>query len=136
MVVINGGPSPASISSLHQYDVIPSHSIGRDSTDLSAYALVTAYASVAPTPSDVPIALDRAITTAIVKQRPVYVEINLEIWKSPLRRAQWQPKLHIEPLAKWAAPFAESWATEARHLCRLDTASRASRGCVCLRERR
>ena len=42
MVVVDGGPTPGAPSNLHQFDVVPSHSIGQHATDLSAYKLVTA----------------------------------------------------------------------------------------------
>jgi indolepyruvate decarboxylase len=41
MVVVDGGPTPGALSNLHQFDVVPSHSIGQHATDLSAYKLVT-----------------------------------------------------------------------------------------------
>lgn len=42
MVVVDGGPTPGALSNLHQFDVVPPHSIGQHATDLSAYKLVTA----------------------------------------------------------------------------------------------
>src|SRR3954471_11115222 len=35
VVVINGGPTAANLSNLHQFDVVFSHSIGQDATDLT-----------------------------------------------------------------------------------------------------
>ncbi len=82
IVVINGGPTAANLANLHQYDVVFSHSIGQDATDLTAYKLVTAYASRAGTVADVPAVVDGAIAAAITKKRPVYIEINMGIWNS------------------------------------------------------
>ena len=83
VVVINGGPTAANLANLHQYDVVFSHSIGQDATDLTAYQLVTAYAARAAMVGDVPTVVDRAISAAITKKRPVYLEINMGIWDSP-----------------------------------------------------
>src|SRR5712672_2565709 len=54
VVVINGGPTAANLSNLHQYDIVFSHSIGQDATDLTAYKLVTANALRAATVAEVP----------------------------------------------------------------------------------
>src|SRR5262249_36176664 len=51
-------------------------------TDLSAYRLVTASAARAAKVADVPAVVDKAIATAIMVKRPVYVEINMDIWNS------------------------------------------------------
>jgi len=82
VVVINGGPTSGDISNLHKFDVVFSHSIGQDATDLSAYKLVTASAARASTVAEVPAAVDAAISTALRKKRPVYIEINKAIWTS------------------------------------------------------
>ena len=82
VVVINGGPTAANFANLHNFDVLFSHSIGQDATDLSAYKLVTADAARAGKVADVPAIVDRAISTAVAKKRPVYVEINMAIWNS------------------------------------------------------
>jgi thiamine pyrophosphate-dependent acetolactate synthase large subunit-like protein len=44
VVVINGGPTAANIANLHQFDIVFSHSVGQDATDLAAHKLVTAKA--------------------------------------------------------------------------------------------
>lgn len=83
VVVVNGGPSPHSIDNLKSLDIVFSHSIGRPDTDLSAYALVTASAARAATTADVPAVVDNAIATALKRKRPVYIEINLDLWDKP-----------------------------------------------------
>jgi indolepyruvate decarboxylase len=83
VVVINGGPTGGDISNLHQLDIVFSHSIGQDATDLAAYKLVTASAARASTVAEVPAVVDAAISTALRKKRPVYIEINKAIWTSP-----------------------------------------------------
>ena len=79
-VVVNGGPTPGALSNLHQFDVVPSHSIGQDATDLSAYKL--ANAARAGTVAEVPPLVDAAIASAIRTKRPSYIEINMGIWDS------------------------------------------------------
>jgi indolepyruvate decarboxylase len=80
VVVINGGPSAGNLNNLKNFDVVFSHSIGRPDTDLNAYKLVTASAARAGKTAEVPAVVDNAIATAIKKKRPVYVEINMDIW--------------------------------------------------------
>jgi indolepyruvate decarboxylase len=82
VVVINGGPSNGNLTNLRQFDIVFSHSIGQEATDLAAYRLVTASAARAGKVSEVPAIVDHAISTAITTQRPVYIEINKSIWNS------------------------------------------------------
>jgi indolepyruvate decarboxylase len=86
VVVINGGPTAANLANLHQFDVVFSHSIGQDATDLNAYTLVTATAARAGKVADVPTVVDTAISTAIKKKRPVYIEINMGLWEQACPR--------------------------------------------------
>ncbi|GAA3592260.1 thiamine pyrophosphate-binding protein [Nonomuraea rosea] len=81
IVVINGGPNSVNLSNLKDFDVLFSHSTGAPDADLNAYKLVTASAARAGKPSEVPAVVDNAILTAIRKKRPVYVEINRDIWR-------------------------------------------------------
>ena len=83
VVVINGGPTPGAIANLHKFDIVFSHSIGQDATDLNAYRLVTAQAARANTVAEAPGVVDHAISTAILRKRPVYIEINMAIWDAP-----------------------------------------------------
>jgi indolepyruvate decarboxylase len=73
---------PPRTSLLHQFDVLFSHSIGQDATDLTAYKLITASAARAGKVSEVPAIVDQAISTAVMKKRPVYIEISMGIWNS------------------------------------------------------
>jgi indolepyruvate decarboxylase len=82
VLVINGGPTAANLANLHQFDVLFSHSIGQDATDLTAYKLVTANAGRAATVAQVPAVVDTAISAAISRKRPAYIEINMAIWNS------------------------------------------------------
>jgi indolepyruvate decarboxylase len=80
IVVVNGGPSTRNLNNLKNFDVVFSHSIGRPDTDLKAYKLVTASAARAAKTSDVPTVVDTALATATTKKRPVYVEVNQDLW--------------------------------------------------------
>ncbi|MEV4111396.1 thiamine pyrophosphate-binding protein [Nonomuraea sp. NPDC049695] len=80
VVVLNGGPNTGNLNNLKDFDVLFSHSTGQPDTDLAAYKLVTASAARAGKASEVPAVVDSAIATAIRKKRPVYVEINRDIW--------------------------------------------------------
>jgi indolepyruvate decarboxylase len=82
VVIVNGGPTNGAISELHSLDIVFSHSIGQDATDLNAFKLVTVSAARAGTVAEVPAIVDKAISTAIAKKRPVYIEINMSIWNS------------------------------------------------------
>lgn len=82
VVVINGGPAKRHLDNLQKFDVVFSHSIGQPATDLEAYKLVTANAGRAATVAEVPTVVDTAIAAAISTKRPVYIEINLDIWDS------------------------------------------------------
>ena len=80
VVVINGGPTAGHLADLRDLDVVFSHSIGREATDLNAFALTTGYAARAASVAEVPTVVDTAIITALTKKRPVYIEINMGIW--------------------------------------------------------
>ena len=80
VLVINGGPTAANLANLHQFDILFSHSIGQDATDLTAYKLVTANAGRAGTAAEAPAVVDAAMSAAITRKRPAYIEINMGIW--------------------------------------------------------
>ncbi|MFC4055699.1 thiamine pyrophosphate-dependent enzyme [Actinomadura syzygii] len=80
VIVLNGGPTVENLNNLKNFDVLFSHSTGRPDTDLNAYELITESAVRVDRAADVPAAVDRAITTAIKRKRPVYVEISKSVW--------------------------------------------------------
>ncbi|MEU7831254.1 thiamine pyrophosphate-dependent enzyme [Nonomuraea sp. NPDC049129] len=83
VVVLNGGPNAANLANLKDFDVLFSHSTGQPDGDLNAYRLVTASAARAERATDVPALVDHAISTAIRRKRPVYIEIDRTIWTAP-----------------------------------------------------
>jgi indolepyruvate decarboxylase len=82
VVVANGEPTPGVLSNPDQFDVVPSHPIGQDATDLSACKLVTTSAARAGTVAEVAPLVDAAIASAIRTKHPSYIEINMGIWDS------------------------------------------------------
>ena len=80
VVVINGGPTAGHLADLAQRDILYSHSTGRANTELDAFALVTAKSVRVATKEAVPAAVDGAITAALMSQRPVYIEISMDLW--------------------------------------------------------
>ncbi|MFB9476661.1 thiamine pyrophosphate-dependent enzyme [Nonomuraea salmonea] len=80
VVVVNGGPNATNLANLKDFDVLFSHSTGQPDHDLSTYRLVTASAARAGTAAAVPGVVDAAISTAVKRKRPVYIEINRDIW--------------------------------------------------------
>ena len=83
VVVINGGPTAGHLADLAQRDVVYSHSTGRPNTELDAFAVVTAHSVRVATKEEVPAAVDAAVTAALVSQRPVYIEISMDLWRQP-----------------------------------------------------
>jgi indolepyruvate decarboxylase len=80
VVVINGGPTRRHLDNLRDFDVVFSHSIGQPATDLAAYKLVTASAARAGSVAEVPATVDNAISIALKTKRPVYIEIDMDLW--------------------------------------------------------
>ncbi|MGW0808108.1 thiamine pyrophosphate-binding protein [Nonomuraea sp. NPDC002799] len=80
VVVVNGGPNAVNLDNLKKFDVLFSHSTGQPDGDLSAYRLVTASAARAERAADVPALVDDAISTAVRRKRPVYLEFDRDIW--------------------------------------------------------
>jgi indolepyruvate decarboxylase len=80
VVVINGGPSAEDLRLQKEFGTLFSHSTGREKADLAIFREVTEYAGRAERASDVPKVVDTAIRTALMAQRPVYIEIAKHIW--------------------------------------------------------
>ena len=75
IVVVNGGPSQGNIDNLASTGVLFSHSMGRPHTDMDVLANVTAFCQRATRIDDVPALVDAALSTALSRQHPVYLEI-------------------------------------------------------------
>ncbi len=80
IVVVNGGPSAEDLRLQRELGTLFTHSIGREKADLAMFREVTEYAERAEHVGDVPRIVDEAIRTALVAQRPVYIEIAKQLW--------------------------------------------------------
>jgi indolepyruvate decarboxylase len=80
VVVLNGGPTNAQITALRDRAILYSHSIGREATDLTVFREVTEHAVRIGDVGQVPARVDAALTIAITKKRPVYIEIAQNLW--------------------------------------------------------
>lgn len=83
VIVLNGGPTNEQIRALDERQILYSHSIGRSATDLKVFEQVTEVAVRIGSVDQVPSLIDKAMTTAISKKRPVYVEIAQNLWALP-----------------------------------------------------
>ncbi len=124
VVIVNGGPNATNLANLRDFDVLFSHSTGQPDHDLSTYRLVTASATRAETAAAVPGVVDAAIATAVKRKRPVYIEINRDIWTAPRpapsgslaghRRRRWAPRSNSPARSSaWCAPRRRRWSRSA-----------------------
>jgi indolepyruvate decarboxylase len=93
VVVVNGGPTAEDLRIQRDLGVLFSHSTGREQSDLAMFKEITAYAARANTAAEVPGVVDRAITAALTKKRPVYIEIPKDIWEA--RVPAWSGSLQV-----------------------------------------
>jgi indolepyruvate decarboxylase len=83
IVVVNGGPSQSNIDDQNTTGVLFSHSIGAPHTDLDIFRNVTTFCERANSASDVPQLVDNAIAAALIRKRPVYIEIPQVLLDKP-----------------------------------------------------
>jgi indolepyruvate decarboxylase len=79
LVLINGGPSAADLAGLRNQGLLFSHSIGKEQADFRIFSEVTAHA-VRVTERDATRQVDAALSEAIRRQRPVYIEVPKDLW--------------------------------------------------------
>jgi len=82
VVVINGGPNQSSIDDLKTYGILFSHSIGNPHTDLDVFKNITAVADRVNSATGAPGQIDNALTVALTRKRPVYLEVPMGMWAS------------------------------------------------------
>jgi indolepyruvate decarboxylase len=80
VVVINGGPNQSSIDDLNTYGILFSHSIGSAHTDLDVFKSVTAFAQRLTSAAQAPGVIDDALTAALTRKLPVYLEVPMGLW--------------------------------------------------------
>src|ERR1051325_247335 len=88
----------------------------RERTDLNAFREVTAFAGRAEKVTEVVALVDRALSTAVQKKRPVYIEINKRIWETPFTT-------QVNPLALTNPPSGRETALATRILQTLSAAA-------------
>lgn len=96
IVVISGGPSSDDLWQQEEHDTLFSHSSGGPDIDLQLFRPVTAAAVRVERASEVPKVVDEALRTALVEQRPVYIEIAKHLWWASCE-APTQPLLASPP---------------------------------------
>jgi indolepyruvate decarboxylase len=84
MIVLNGGPNASDLAGQSNLDVLFSHSTGKPDTDLAVFRPVTAAAIRINNTGEARAQIDGAIRTARIEQRPVYIEVNRDLWSAPL----------------------------------------------------
>jgi len=112
VVILNGGPGADDLAMQKDRGFLFSHSIGREATDLNAFREVTAFAGRAEKFTEVVALVDRALSTAVQKKRPVYIEINKRIWETSFTTP-------VNPLALTNPPSGREAALATRILTAL-----------------
>jgi len=117
VVIINGGPSAEDLRLQKELGTLFSHSVGREKTDLSIFREVTEYAARAESAADVPKVVDTAIRTALLSQRPVYIEIPKHLWDAKCPAPEGALDLTLVPSgqeSRLAAEIVEKLRTASR----------------------
>ena len=110
VVVLNGGPSQRSIDDQTRTGVLFSHSMGRPHSDVEAFAPFTALCERADTETAVPALIDRALTTALTRKHPVYVEVPQAWWSTNCTPPAGALDLSVPPLS---AEAEAQWVLQA-----------------------
>jgi indolepyruvate decarboxylase len=116
VVVINGGPNQSSIDDLKTYGILFSHSIGNPHTDLDVFKSITAVADRVNRAAEAPSQIDNALTVALTRKRPVYLEVPMGMWTS-------QCADPAQPLPSGPTPSGNEGAIASDILARLRTAA-------------
>lgn len=82
VVIVNGGPTPEDLRLQNDFGALFSHSTGKERSDLVIFREVTAFAERIESAAKAPAIIDAAITTALVQQRPVYLEVPKQLWEA------------------------------------------------------
>jgi indolepyruvate decarboxylase len=83
VVVINGGPTDKQINEEVNHGVLFLHSIGRMRTDYEVFRNITVAAEIIRNAEEAPKKIDSVLEACILQHRPVYIEINKELWDKP-----------------------------------------------------
>ncbi len=110
VVVLNGGPSQKNIDDQTRTGVLFSHSMGRPHHDMEAFAPFTALCERADTETAVPALIDRALTTALTRKHPVYVEVPQAWWSTNCSPPAGALDLNLPP---FSAEAEAQWVLQA-----------------------
>jgi len=102
VVLINGGPSPKEWADELEKGIVFLHSTGRLRTDFELFESVTGAAGIIDRADDAPAEIDRLLSECILSRRPVYIEVNLDIWNE---ECPW-PEPALNPTAPASQPEA------------------------------
>ncbi|MCB9676969.1 MAG: alpha-keto acid decarboxylase family protein [Alphaproteobacteria bacterium] len=80
MVLLNGGPTALDVKLQRDADTLFSHSCAQPGADRAMFAEITAAAVRVEKAADAPATIDAALRTALVEQRPVYIEVPKDLW--------------------------------------------------------
>ena len=116
VVVINGGPDQSSIDELNTYGILFSHSIGNAHTDLDVFTSITGLADRVSTAAAAPGQIDNALSVAIMRKRPVYLEVPKGMWTA-------QCMDPAQPLPSGPTPSGSEGAIASDILARMRTAA-------------
>jgi indolepyruvate decarboxylase len=82
VVILNGGPSAEDLRLQSEVGTLFSHSTGKPHSDWRMFEEVTAFARRIERVSEVATTVDEALRAAKLKQRPVYLEIAKDMWRT------------------------------------------------------
>ena len=86
VIIINGGPSPEQRRQEIEHGILFLHSAGRTTTDYHIFEQVTAAAEIIADEFEAPAQIDHVLEACMTSKRPVYIEMNQDIWTAPARR--------------------------------------------------
>jgi indolepyruvate decarboxylase len=116
VVVINGGPNQSSIDELNTYGILFSHSIGNAHTDLDVFKSITGFADRVTSAAGAPGKIDNALSVALTRMRPVYLEVPMGMWTS-------QCMDPAQPLPSGVTPSGSEGSIASDILARMQTAA-------------
>lgn len=83
VILINGGPSPEQRRQELEHGILFLHSAGRITIDQRVFGQITAAAEIIADPADAPAQIDRALEACMTSKRPIYIEVNQDVWAAP-----------------------------------------------------
>ncbi|MBU6953524.1 alpha-keto acid decarboxylase family protein [Hahella sp. HN01] len=88
VVVVSASPSAQDRLIIRDKGVLFHHSTGNLNADKKVFEQVTVAAEVLSNAAEAPLQIDRALTAAISKRRPIYLEAWQNVWGEPCREPE------------------------------------------------